>query len=83
MNRDLTELLDPELKGPIKTMLSQTRPMSEDVDYSRRLIAAGVPTELHVYPGGCHAFDTMVPGADISKRFIADMQRALKRALHS
>ncbi|MBN1692524.1 MAG: alpha/beta hydrolase, partial [Dehalococcoidales bacterium] len=29
----------------------------EDVDYARRLIAAGVPTELRVYPGGCHAFD--------------------------
>ncbi len=55
----------------------------EDVDYARRLIAAGVPTELHVYPGGCHAFDMLVPNADISKRFTADIQRALKRALHS
>lgn len=54
----------------------------EDVDYARRLIAAGVPTELHVYPGGCHAFDMLVPGADISKRFTADIHRALKRALH-
>jgi len=55
----------------------------EDIEYSRRLIAAGVPTELHVYPGGCHAFDMLVPGADISKRFSADIHRALKRALHS
>ena len=55
----------------------------EDIDYSRRLIAAGTPTELHVYPGGCHAFDMLVPGADISKRFTADIYRALKRALHS
>jgi acetyl esterase/lipase len=54
----------------------------EDVDYSRRLIAAGIPTELHVYPGGCHAFDMLVPGADITKRFTADIHRALKRALH-
>jgi acetyl esterase/lipase len=53
----------------------------EDIEYARRLIAAGVPTELHVYPGGCHAFDGMVPGADISKRFVADINRALKRAL--
>ena len=55
----------------------------EDVEYARRLIAAGVPTELHVYSGGCHAFDGMVPGANISRRFNADMQRALRRALHS
>ena len=54
----------------------------EDIDFSRRLIAAGIPTELHVYPGGCHAFDGMVPDADISKRFTADIHRALNNALH-
>jgi acetyl esterase/lipase len=54
----------------------------EDIDYARRLVAAGVTTELHVYLGGCHAFDMLVPGADISKRFNADIYRALKRALH-
>jgi acetyl esterase/lipase len=55
----------------------------EDIEYARRLIEAGVPTELHVYPGGCHAFDMMAPGADISSRFTADMHRALKRRLQS
>lgn len=55
----------------------------EDIDYSRRLIAAGVPTELHVYSGGCHAFDMLVPTADISKRFTADVHRALQRALYN
>jgi len=55
----------------------------EDIDYASRLIEAGVPTELHVYPGGCHAFDMLVPGADVSKRFTKDIHRALKRALHS
>jgi acetyl esterase/lipase len=54
----------------------------EDVEYARRLIAAGVATELHVYPGACHAFDMLVPGADVSKRFTADIHRALKRAFH-
>jgi acetyl esterase/lipase len=54
----------------------------EDVEYARRLIVAGVPTELHVYPGACHAFDMLVPGADVSRRFVADIRRALKRALH-
>jgi acetyl esterase/lipase len=55
----------------------------EDIDYARRLIEAGIPSELHVYPGGCHAFDMLVPGSDISKRFVNDMHRALKRALHN
>jgi len=54
----------------------------EDIEYSCKLVAAGVPTELHVYPGGCHAFDGLVPDADISRRFTADIHRALKRALH-
>jgi len=55
----------------------------EDIEYARRLIEAGVPTELHIYSGGCHAFDMMVPGSNISKRFATDIHRALKRALHS
>jgi acetyl esterase/lipase len=55
----------------------------EDISYAERLIAAGVPAELHVYPGGCHAFDMLVPGADISKRFTADIHHALKRAMHN
>jgi acetyl esterase/lipase len=54
----------------------------EDIDYAKRLIAAGVPTELHVYPGGCHAFDMLVPNSSISKRFNTDIHRALKQALH-
>ena len=54
----------------------------EDVEYARRLINAGVPTELHVYPGGPHAFDMLVPDTDISRRFSSDIQRALKRVLH-
>lgn len=54
----------------------------EDVDYAGRLIGAGVPTELHVYPGCCHAFDTMAPGADICRKFDDDFHRALKWMLH-
>ncbi len=54
----------------------------EDMEYARKLILAGVPAELHVYPGACHGFDMLAPGADISRRFTADIHRALKRALH-
>jgi acetyl esterase/lipase len=31
--------------------------VDEDIEYALRLIRAGVPTELHVYPGGFHGFD--------------------------
>ena len=54
----------------------------EDIAYADRLIQAGVPTELHVYPGGCHGFDMLVPEAGISRRFTSDILGALRRALH-
>jgi triacylglycerol lipase len=52
----------------------------EDVDYARRLVRAGVPTELHVYPGAFHAFD-FVPTADVAFRARRDSRDALARAL--
>jgi triacylglycerol lipase len=30
--------------------------LDEDVDYAMRLLRAGVPCELHVYPGACHGY---------------------------
>jgi acetyl esterase/lipase len=55
--------------------------VQENIDYAQRLIEAGVSTELHVYQGGCHAFDVIAPSAGISKRFTGDMLQALKVAL--
>lgn len=52
----------------------------EDVDYALRLSQAGVSTELHLYPGGFHGFDMMVPDAALSKRARAARLAALKRA---
>lgn len=52
----------------------------ESVAYASRLMAAGVPTELAVFPGGYHAFDLLVPDAPISKRFRAGWLGALQRA---
>jgi acetyl esterase/lipase len=57
--------------------------VQEDIAYAGRLIQAGVPTELHVYPGGCHGFDMLVPEADVSRRFTADLVGALRRGLHA
>jgi acetyl esterase/lipase len=51
----------------------------ENIDYAMRLMAAGVPTELHVYPGAPHGFDQICPDATISRRFIADRDAILRR----
>lgn len=54
--------------------------LEEDLEYARRLIRAGVPTELHVYPGAFHGFN-MVAGAKVSQVFDRDQLDALKRTL--
>lgn len=56
--------------------------VDENIEYAQRLIQAGVPTELHVYPGAFHGFDLFAPSAKVSKQFKADRDYALKRALH-
>ena len=45
-----------------------------------RLTRAGVPVELHVYPGAFHAFQ-FAADAEVSKTAWADSQRALRRAM--
>jgi acetyl esterase/lipase len=54
----------------------------EDIDYATRLLAAGVPTQLHVYPGAYHAWDAVAPGAAASFRALQERVEALSRALH-
>jgi acetyl esterase/lipase len=56
--------------------------VDEDIEYARRLVNAGVPTELQVVPGGYHGFDLLVREAPISTRFTAAWMGALKRAFH-
>ncbi|MBM4362500.1 MAG: alpha/beta hydrolase, partial [Deltaproteobacteria bacterium] len=43
----------------------------ENVEYARRLIEAGVPTELHVYPGAYHGFEVLAPEARVSRAALA------------
>jgi acetyl esterase/lipase len=56
--------------------------LDEDIAYAQRLMAAGVPTELHVYPGAYHGFDSFAPDAAVSRRFAAERDEILRRALH-
>ena len=54
--------------------------LDEDIDYAQRLLRAGVPTELHVYPGAFHAFD-MMEGAAVAQQARRDSRAALARFL--
>ncbi len=54
--------------------------LDENLEYARRLLRAGVPTELHVYPGAYHGFE-IATEADVTKRALRDALHALKRAL--
>ncbi|WP_439816391.1 alpha/beta hydrolase [Zavarzinia sp. CC-PAN008] len=54
--------------------------LDEDLDYAGRLLRAGVPTELHVYPGAFHAFN-MAPQARVTQTYRRDYRDALRRGL--
>lgn len=54
----------------------------EDVDYALRLSRAGVPTELHVYPGAPHAFQ-VVEAATVSRRALRIQDEWLRAQLRS
>lgn len=53
----------------------------EDVAYATRIWRAGGHAELHVWPGGFHGFDVLVPQAGISQEAKAARVRWLHRLL--
>ncbi len=55
--------------------------LDENLEYARRLVHAGVRTELHLYPGAPHAF-TLMAGAYSYQRFHSDSDAALRQALN-
>ena len=55
--------------------------LDEDIEYAQRLIQAGVPAELHVFPGAFHGSDLMVPMSENSRRWAAIRTDALRQAL--
>jgi acetyl esterase/lipase len=53
----------------------------EGLEYARRLLVAGVSTELHCWPGAFHGFATLVPTARVAQRAGAVLHDALRRGL--
>jgi acetyl esterase/lipase len=56
--------------------------VDEDIDYAQRLSQAGVPVELHVYPGAFHGSVGFVADSPLSIRWATDQTAALHAALH-
>jgi triacylglycerol lipase len=54
--------------------------IEENLEYARRLMRAGVPVELHVYPGAFHGFQRAVT-ARVAQDAARDRFQALKRAV--
>lgn len=54
--------------------------VDEDMDYARRLNAARVPCELHVYPCAFHAFDMMAT-AKVAQAAARNLREAMARLL--
>ncbi|MFB1296861.1 alpha/beta hydrolase [Mycobacterium sp. pW049] len=52
----------------------------EAVDYALRLMWAGVTTELHVFGGTCHGFDSLIPDWEVSGQLFDIQGAALRRA---
>jgi len=56
--------------------------LDEDIDYARRLIAAGVPTDLHVFADGPHAFDSMLADTAVARRAGRALEEWLESRMH-
>lgn len=53
----------------------------EVIDFAERVQAAGVPTELHVYPGLFHAAEHLAPDTALSRRVRSNRIEAIRQAL--
>jgi acetyl esterase/lipase len=56
--------------------------LDEDIHYARRLIAAGVPTDLHVFADAPHAFDSMLADTAVAHRAARVLEDWLESRMH-
>jgi acetyl esterase len=66
---------------PAYVMVAELDPLRDEaVDYARRLLEAGVPTELHCFAGTCHGFDIVAPDTEVGRCALDEQVRVLRRA---
>lgn len=73
-----------KLNGAASALItcSELDPLRDEaIDYAWRLMRAGVATELHVFGGTCHGFDSLLPDWETSQRLFDLQGAALRRAL--
>ena len=52
----------------------------EDLSFADRLVRSGVRTEVHLYSGAPHGFERSAPRANVSRRFVRDIDEFLTAA---
>lgn len=57
--------------------------VDENITYAQRLMQAGVPTELHVYPGAPHGFDRFAPQSSVGRCFYMERDAIISRVFGS
>ncbi|GGV12973.1 esterase [Actinomadura cremea] len=66
---------------PAYVLAAELDPLRDEaLEYARRLIEAGVPTELRHMAGVCHGFDGIL-AADAARRAFAEQREVLRRYL--
>jgi acetyl esterase/lipase len=67
---------------PTYIAVAQFDPLRDEaLAFAGGLLQAGVPTELHCFPGTFHG-STLTPFAAVSQRQLQEMSQVLRRALH-
>ncbi|MEU9463838.1 MULTISPECIES: alpha/beta hydrolase [unclassified Streptomyces] len=67
---------------PAYVAVSDLDPLrDEGLDYAQRLVQAGVPTELHLFPGTFHGAAGFVPDTAVTRRMTEGALGALRRGL--
>lgn len=81
---DAVPARNDRLAGTATTLItcSELDPLRDEaIDYARRLIAAGVRVDVHVFGGTCHGFDSLCPDWEVSRGLFAMQGDMLRRSL--